>query len=301
MSPRKPVSADQAAYMKHHFGIDARSAPKPPTPAQRGARTRAARAQATRAAAATLPDYTPDMQGGQSKPKPKPKPRSKPVSTPTPPKPPKGSGAKPSMPKPPPKVKVPSAGKMTFGGVGKIALRGLGVAGTALGVAETMKDIGVAAGFSNPKNVIIGPAETKVARAYGPQAVKSIRDSGSFALPRRGATPRTSTTSSLPSQPPAPSGSTKAMKMADYSAAPAGKTGKFLRKAYYTNRLYAMSGDRYGDVGVVSTKEARQNAINKFKQTHAWARNAKTAKQKRDLNAAVTYLQTTRHKGYWEP
>lgn len=260
---------------------------KPASPQQKGARTRAR----ARAAAAQPPNYTPEMQqggggsrggrgggGGRS-----------PIGSNLPqgplgknlPVPYKGPRLPATVAKPPP---PPS--KFPIKGI----LGRLGAIGTAFAIADTMKNVGIASGMSKPQNVIFGPAETKAAEIYGAQAVSDAK---------RGA-------SGIPS-PPRPqnvaggaSRSSKISSMSDYGAAPKdGKGGKFIRNAYYQNRLFALGANEYGDYGAIATRESRDAAMKEFKRTHKWARNAKTEQQKRNLETAVTYLQQSKHKRYW--
>jgi hypothetical protein len=72
--------------------------------------------------------------------------------------------------------------------------------------------------------------------------------------------------------------------------------GKFVRNAWEQNKKYSASRDQ-----AVATSQQYSAAMDKFKQTHAWARGAKTVGQRRDLNQAVTYLANTRHKAYFTP
>lgn len=300
MPPRKPPPGSdpsQAAWLKH-MGIiedNPMRKPKAPSPQQKAAQTRAKNRARVRSAAAQPPNYTPGVieppqasgsgRGGRG-----------------------GRGGRVPMgsnlpqgplgknlpvpykpPAPPANIPKPSSGSAARGILGR-----LGAIGTAFVVADTMKNAGIATGMSKPQNVIVGPAEAKAARQYGAQFVSNVKagkpgTSTSPASP----TPRGAKPNATPSQ--------KISKMSDYGAGPKGKTGKFLRKAYYTNRLYAMQENKYGDVGAVSTPEARSFAMKEFKRTHKWARNVKTAEQKRNLAAAVTYLQKSGHKNYWTP
>ena len=300
MPPRKPppgAGPQQAAWMQHMGIIDENPMrspkPKSPSPQQKAAQTRAKNRARARSAAAQPPNYTPGVveppqggaRGGRG-----------------------GRGGRVPMgsnlpqgpfgknlpvpykpPGPPANIPKPSSGSAVRGLLGR-----LGAIGTAFVVADTMKSAGIATGMSKPQNVVIGPAETKAARQYGAQFVSNVK-AGKPAAPARAASP-----APRGAKPNAPSSQTVS-RMSDYGAAPKGKTGKFLRKAYYQNRLYAMQENKYGDVGAVSTPEARSAAVKEFKRTHKWARNSKTVEQKRNLAAAITYLQKSGHKNYWTP
>jgi len=121
------------------------------------------------------------------------------------------------------------------------------------------------------------------------------------APPKRAAAPPKVT-----AQPAAPAKGVSRMR--DYGVNPSGG-GKFLRRAYAHNRTAALmtsSGNRPDRAITKSSgnflppiKNERQMAMHTFKSTHAWARNAKTAKQKRDVQQAVDYLARTRHKAYF--
>lgn len=235
------------------------------------------------------------------------------------------------LPKPPPSsVKIPSipegginvtaaaesTGARAAKGIARGALRGIGgPIGGALIVADVAKQVGIETGMSKPYNTIIGPAESKAAEQYGAAAVldQKRRNAGvapgvapAKPSPRPASPPRPSSDPNRLPDAPAPSTRPaaqrpKVSRLSDYGAAPKGGGGKFLRNAYMTNREYALNTARSGDLGALSTPESRKYATDKFKASHSWARSAKTVKQKRDLNAAITYLQNTRHSGYYVP
>lgn len=290
MPPRKPPPGSdpsQGAWMQH-MGIiedNPMRKPKPPSPQQRAAQTRAKNRTRVRSAAAQPPNATPGVvesprsggRGGRA-----------PIGANLPQGPfGKNLPVPYKPPAPPANIPKPSAGSAARGILGR-----LGAIGTAFVIADTMKNAGIATGMSKPQNVIVGPAETKAARQYGAQFVSDVK---------KGKPPGTPA-SAAPSAPrgSAPS-SQAASRLSDYGAAPKVKTGKFLRKAYYQNRLYSLQVGKYGDYGAISTPEARSEAMKEFKRTHKWARNVKTAEQKRNLNAAISYLQQSGHKKYWKP
>ena len=299
MAPKKkPLVPGQVAWMNHVLGDGTNTARKPaavkpPTPQKKAGQTRARAAARSRAAA--IPDYTPEMQSGGGR-----------GGLPTPPKKvnlPVPVGKNLPVPYKPPGLPAstrPPAPPRGGGGFGR-ALRGLGVVGTTLAVADGIKQIGIATGISKPQNVVVGGAEMQAVKKYGAKAVSDYKSGQRNALPTPTRSPSsrpvTPGSSNAKMGPPAP----KLSRMSDYGAAPTMKTGKFLRKAYYTNRLYAMGTSVYGDQGAVfRDKKTKDAAYEAFKKTHKWAREAKTPQQKRNLHNAVMYLANTQHPAYWK-
>jgi len=112
-----------------------------------------------------------------------------------------------------------------------------------------------------------------------------------------GATPKKAGPKKAKAAPKAPSQKTyPSTKMSDYNAAPKGGGGKFLRNAYYMNRLQEIG--RFSAYQA-PTKEKYDAAVSTFKKSHKWARKAKTDTQKKNLDTAVRYLKNLEHKRYF--
>jgi len=191
-----------------------------------------------------------------------------------------------------------------FGKVGKIAIPAAGgVVGGTLLAAEGLKQAGLATGASKPYNTVVGPAEMKAVKQYGAKAVQDAKRESYGANPPAPA-PAAKPTSSGATLPPSPKKKLVVgakSKMSDYGAAPKGKTGRFLRNAYYTNRLNAINNTRSPYDSALATPSEMKAAEDRFKATHKWARNAKTKEQKRNLQAAVTYLANRSDRRYFGP
>lgn len=315
MAP-KPTPGQQA-WLNHLFGgqEDFRRKPAPPTkpsPAQRGAQTRAR--NAARAASAATPDYTPEMQNEGNF-------RGKRVNLTNPPKasPSVSSGARVNAagasyggPPPPPKstpITGPSSTTDVVKGIGRASkiripgiVKGLGVVGTVLGAVSLAKDVYDKAPARRHSSFIIGPASTKVARDYSPQtalaaqdyartgssedykrvqneARRSYRPPGAQAPARVGAAAKPNI---IPSYVPKRSGQ---------------KPGRFISRAYAGNAVRTSIGQVTGQNYFNSDAEA--DVRSKFIKSHKWARGAKTEIQKRDLDEAVRYLAAKRHRSYF--
>lgn len=328
----------QAAWLNHIFGgqQDFRrkpTAPAKPTPAQRGGQTRSR--NAARARAAAVPDYTPEMQGtGDTTQrrrfvtqgsKPQTMNRALAISGG------RVSGTGAGIPAPRPVVRVPS---IPEGGINVGARPAARVASTTASNSSALSKVvsaskvaiprvlgGVAgavgflaasdrAGGSQGSNETLARRSPNAARGYmdflqrqaaaqGKQTFDVSPEVYAQATRRTPATPkRAAAPPKATAQPATPAKGVSRMR--DYGVAPSGG-GKFLRRAYYANRMNAMAKDFYPDYEdrAITTGSQMKDATDRFKKTHKWARNVKTVEQKRNLSAAMLYLAERGHKRYF--
>jgi hypothetical protein len=314
LAPRPTPS--QQSWLNHLFGgqEDFRSKPAPatkPSPAQRGAQTRAR--NRARAASSATP-YTPEMQNEGNF-------RGKKVNLTNPPKasPSVSSGARVNAagssyggPPPPPKstpTTGPSSTTDVVKGVGRASkiripgiVKGLGAVGTVVGAVSLAKDIYDKAPARRHSSFIIGPASTKVARDYSPQTALAVQDYARTGSPEDYTRVQNEARKSYRApgaQTPAKVRlSSKPNIIPSYVPKRSGqKPGKFVSRAYAANRLRM-------DIGQVTgqnyfNSDAEEGVRNKFLKHHKWARNTKTETQKKDLDEAVRYLVAKRHRSYF--
>lgn len=188
-------------------------------------------------------------------------------------------------------------------GAGKLALRGaLGTVGSVV-AAGAFAD--KAEGSSGGAEKVLARTSPDMARQYVDHLSRGAKARGESSVEVDEDIYRLASTKDAPRLPSnggiSEGGATSAsIAAANRSSRPktAGPTygGKFVRNAWEQNKKYSASRDQ-----AVATSQQYSAAMDKFKQTHAWARGAKTAGQRRDLNQAVTYLANTRHKAYFTP